>query len=694
MRSLLGYLVLDQPRQRYTHWIEALAPLGAPGSPPPLQVDAYFVAAEDRALLGLWYQAGDSVAAALVAEVTRLAEIYVIDPACLAEPDRRALLERVAECEVIVDRRTSIGDALNELVRRVRELRAAPSAHSPSSRTITGRRTMAGVATTAARESSPALSATAAAEWSERPERGAPAERSERAETVDYRHGAELELSAQPVTASPRATLDFRNAFPEAEELRSSPDDVRGSRPDRALPALGAQPHRGDVRREELQRGDAQPSARLGRPAGTRNDLSPLMSSTGASVPVSPSTPLLPRARRPSQALDGRLPSGAALTGIPQLTPRAARGGDSPASASSFSSSVGEGLVAGAATAMPRPSASRERRARTEATTDPFLLAFEAAAPSFSARYLRGARWLPAQLSQLSLEGAQLAAVSLPRAGDVVYMALAFGECEVAVRGEVSHVSDELEAQSGGAAFFQVRFLLDEPTRARLYALLLRARQANAQMPPPALRRSRRSAVVWPIMLATSRGSIRAELLDLSELGLFVAPLRELELEGNVGFSLVLEDQVTSVSGRAQVVRRAAPDGKERGARAGYGLECTELAGGHRPVWERFVARIRRRAGRRVLLGAPSARFDELANALVAAGYAVHGSVEPASVAQLAEAERRPPDAAVLDAEWMAAGGAPSWLEEVFTARGIRCVTSGADPRRAYIEVDRVLGVG
>lgn len=682
MRSLLGYLVLDQPRQRITHWVEALAPLGAPGSPPPLQVDAYFVAAEDRALLGLWYQAGDAVAAALVAEVTRLAEICVIDPACLAEPDRRALLDRLAECEVIVDRRTSIGDALGELVRRARELRASPVMPSAASRTITGRRTLE----SAARDSASLLSAAAAAEWSDRPERGDRGDKVERAETVDYRHGSDPDINA-------RAALEARGAAAR---------DVRGSRPDRELPDLIAlRDRRDDARRDDARRDDARrddarrdddaarPASRLGRPAGTRNDLSPLM------APPSPSTPLLPRARRASQAASpgtfggAGLPSSAALTTLPQLTPRPARGSE----AGGASSSV-DGLSSAAATSTA-PRASRERRARTEATTDPFLLAFEAAAPSFSVRYLRGARWLPAQLSQLSLEGAQLAAVSLPRAGDLVYLALGFGDCEVALRGEASHVSDEVEAQSGGAAFFQVRFLLDELVREQLYGLLLRARQAKAQMLPPPPRKSRRSAVVWPIMLATPRGSIRAELLDLSERGVFVAPLRELELEGNLGFSLVLDDQVTSVSGRAQVVRRVlAPEAKARGLRTGYGLELTDLAGSHRQPWERFVARVRRRAGRRVLIGAPSARFDELASGLVAVGYAVHGAVEPASVATLAEADRRPPDVAVLDVDWAAAGGEAAWIEALLAARGIRCVTSHGDPRRAYGEVDRLLGVG
>lgn len=658
MRSLLGYLVLDQPRQRYTHWVEALAPLGAPGAPPPLQVDAYFVAAEDRALLALWYLAGDGEATALVAEVTRLAEIYVIDPACLADPDRRVLQDRLAECEVIVDRRTSISDALGELVRRARELRVAPVIPGAAARTITGRRTMA-AAGPVARDSSSVLAAAHDPEWAER-DRLERAERAERAETQDWQSRQLAEREAQ----------DAR--------------DVRGSRPDRDMREARDLRDARDVRDIRDARDLRDDSPRLGRPAGTRNDIAPL----------TPSAPLLPRARRPSQAASPLAANGTLPPGMARPSGFGASGfGSGAGSSHSFGASASADGLATATSA--RPAVSRERRARTEATTDPFLLAFEAAAPAFSAHYLRGQRWLPAQLSQLSIEGAQLAVVSLPRLGDAVYLALAFGDCEVAVRAEVSHVSDEVEAQTGGAAFFQVKFALDEVGREKLYALLLRARQAKAQMLPPPPRASRRSAVVWPLMLATPRGSIRAELLDVSERGLFVAPLRELELEGNIGFSLVIDDQVTSVSGRAQVVRRLeSAEAKARNLRSGYGLELTDLAGSHRQPWERFVARIRRRAARRVLVGAPAARFDELASSLVAAGYAVHGAVEPASVAQLAEAERRPPDAAVLDAEWMAAGGQAAWIEALLTGRGIRCLTSHGDPRRAYGELDRLLGLG
>ncbi len=631
MRSLLGYLVLDQPRQRYTHWVEALAPLTGPGAPSPLQVDAYFVAAEDRALLALWYLAGDSEAAALVAEVTRLAEIYVIDPACLAEPDRRILQDRLVECEVIVDRRTSIPDAMGELVRRARELRTQSPAPSTSARTITGRRSMAeAMGGPMARDSSSVLAATAV--------------ETERAETQDWmRHDAR---AGRPASADRVERLER----PEREDRRDERRDERGSQPRYDAPRPG--------------------------PVGTRNDIAPL----------SPSSPMLPRARRNTgmPPAPGAARSDGSFAGpLPAMPPP--RRGDGGAS---FSAG-GDGL-ASATTART----SRDRRARTEASTDPFLHAFQAQAPTFTARYLRGQRWAAAQLSQLSLEGAQLATVSLPRLGDAVFLALSFGEAEVAMRAEVTHVTEEAEAQLSGAASFQVKFALDDITRERLYTLLMRARAANAQLQPPPARKSRRTAVTWPVVLATPRGSIRAEARDVSERGLFVHPLRELPLEGNIGFSLVLDDQVTSVSGRVQVVRQLGiAEGEQRGLRWGYGLELTDLAGSHRQPWERFVARVRRRSARRVLVGAPAARFDELTQSLEAAGYPVLGAVEPSSVVQLAEAERRPLDAAVLDAEWMSAGGKMTWMESLMTARGIRCLISHGDPRRVYGELDRLLGV-
>ncbi len=136
MGALLGYLVLDQPRQRASHWATALAPLEEPRAPLPLRVDGYYLAAEDRALIGLWFLADDGDAATIVDEVVRLAEIPVLDPRQLAEPDRRALFERLQTAEVAIEKAGAVGEVFVELVRRARELRVVTPARTITDRSL------------------------------------------------------------------------------------------------------------------------------------------------------------------------------------------------------------------------------------------------------------------------------------------------------------------------------------------------------------------------------------------------------------------------------------------------------------------------------------------------------------------------------------------------------------------------------
>jgi PilZ domain len=662
MRSLLGYLVLDQPRQRYTHWMEALAPLGAVGAPLPLDVDAYFVAAEDRALLGLWYLGGDTEAFELVAEVTRLAEIYVIDPGCLSEPDRRVLQERLAECEVIVEDQPTIAEAFTELVKRARDLRGLSVVKS--SRTITGR------AVTPLAVPVPAV---------EPPRVERPALTRDR-----VAHGSVVSTAE---ARAERSTLTRDRVMPSAPG--GDPDGlVGGARArspgtDRVMPsAQGGDPDglAGGARARSPGI-DRLAAAALAHPEARSRTSSRDSASLLPSMPAAEA----PRAGRPAGTRDNVKMPPAAIGAAPAVG--SAR---QPAGAAH-----GEAVSDGGSTGYTR--SSRPRNRSPESATDPFLLAFEATTPSIGAQMLRGQRFVPAQLSQLSLEGAQLATVALPRLGDTVFLAITFGEVSASVHGEVTYLSDESEVAHSGAAQFHVKFSLDDPQQDRLYSLLLRARQANAQLRQPPRRAQRRVAVSWPVMLATPRGSIRAEAFDVSERGLFAHPLRELMLEGNIGFSTVLDDQVTSVSGRCQVVRQVeAVEAKQRGMRAGYGMEITELSEPDRLAWERFVVRVRRRGGKRVLVGAPAARFEEISSSLVAVGYSVTGGVDLATVAQLIEAEKRPADAAILDADWAQAGPADprgGWLEVLLGARGVPCLATHGDGRRAYGEVDRLLGI-
>jgi hypothetical protein len=613
MRSLLGYLVLDQPRQRYTHWVEALAALAAPGAPEPLQIDGYFIASDDQALLGLWYFTQDVEAAALVAEVARLAEIFVIDPGCLAEPDRRALQDRLAECDVIVDSHTSVVEALTELVRKARELRS--TAVAPA-RTITPRGQ----------------------------DKGAP----------------RAPLPAPPPVVPRSAPARERNG-----ELQQS-----------GMPMVGSdtsQVPRSSREQAFLQTPPAETTTppRLGRPAGTRDRLAVIESATEAPA----------RTRGPSSTRDQVRHQVRHVAAGPA-------GLERPAGLDVLD---GAGMMT---SAVPTSPARPRVRAHTQSTTDPFLLAFDVTAPTISAQILRGQLWVAAQLSQLSLDSAQLAAVALPRLGDLTLIALSFDDVSTIVRAEVIYVTDEVEALHSGAAQFQVKFVLTEQDREQLRAVLVRARQGNAQLRSPPRRSGRRSLLTWPLVLATPRGAIRAEALDVSERGMFVHPLRTLQLEGTLGFTMVLDDPLISMSGRARVVREiSAENGKLRRIRTGYGLEIAELSELDRSPWQRFVERARRRSARRILVGAPAQRFDEIAGGLIAAGYAVIGAIDLVSMLQLAEAERRPADAAVVDAQWCQQSMSVGWVEARLAASGVRCLTLHGDGRRACAEVDRLLGI-
>jgi hypothetical protein len=109
--------------------------------------------------------------------------------------------------------------------------------------------------------------------------------------------------------------------------------------------------------------------------------------------------------------------------------------------------------------------------------------------------------------------------------------------------------------------------------------------------------------------------------------------------------------------------------------------------------WEAFLARVEKRTARRVLVGASPARLAELQAGLVAAGYTATGGSDPGAIAQLATADNRMVDAALIDAGWLAASGSPSWVEALFSARNVPCVTMHGDARRARMAIDRLLSV-
>ena len=310
------------------------------------------------------------------------------------------------------------------------------------------------------------------------------------------------------------------------------------------------------------------------------------------------------------------------------------------------------------------------------------------------ARYLRSGRWVPVRVGALSLKGAALLAGALPRMDDQVDVALTYEGHRALVRGAVGKVSSIGEARQTGATTFSVSFELDDTARKQLTQLLTAARANNVTIKPPPPRSTRRFAVEWPIALGTTRGAIKAEALDVSVGGMFVRPNVALEMDSSLNFSLILDDGGAPVAGRGKVIRQVSADEAARcGLAPGFGIEIVEMGEADRMRWLGFLARIERRAEKRVLIGASPQRLGELQAALAACGYAVTGGTDPGALVQLANNSPRPADAALIDAGWLQNGASASWVESLFSARNVPCVTLHGDARRARMAVDRLLEV-
>jgi len=347
--------------------------------------------------------------------------------------------------------------------------------------------------------------------------------------------------------------------------------------------------------------------------------------------------------------------------------------------------------------ALPEPRADGSQPLPTEAVasaegsrTEPIM-----SPDIIYARYLRSGRWVPIRIGALSLRGASLLSGALPRLHDHVDLALTYGGHRALVRGPVKRVSSQEEAASFGAATFSVHFELDDASRRQLTTLLTAARAANVTIRPPPARRERRYPVEWPLCLGTLRGAVRADALDVSREGLFVRPSHALVLESMLNFSVVLDDAGPPVAGRAKVVRLINEnDARTCGLSPGYGLSILEMGEADHMRWLGFLARVSRRADKRILVGAAPARLSEIQGWLAAAGYAVTGGTDPGALVQLASAEVRPVDAALIDAAWLVPNGSTSWVETLFASRNVPCVTIQGDARRARAAVDRALEVG
>jgi hypothetical protein len=308
------------------------------------------------------------------------------------------------------------------------------------------------------------------------------------------------------------------------------------------------------------------------------------------------------------------------------------------------------------------------------------------------ARYLRGGKWVSLRVGALSLKGAALMSGALPRINDQVDVALSFGAHRALVRGAVGKVSTEIESQVSGAATFSVAFDLDDASRRQLTTLLTAARNAQITIKPPPPRATRRYPVEWPVALNTQRsGSVRAEALDISLEGMFVRPQTALAIDTVITWSSMLDDHGPPISGRAKVVRQVNElDAAQLGLATGFGLQIIEMAEADQERWKKFIARIERRSDKRVLIGASPARLAELSASLAGVGYAVMGGTDPGALVQLAR-QARPFDAVLIDAGWLPPGASASWIESLFSARNVPCLTLHGDSRRARVAIDKLL---
>lgn len=612
------FLLVEQPRQRLSHWSLALSPFDDPGAPAIVTVDAHFDPTTNQAIFTVRYAeaAFDADALKRITDIATFVEITVIPPHELSDAERRRFVtERLARCTERVTEQRKIVAALIELVRRVRGQRAQttppPMSEGPS----------------------PAVTA-----------------RGTRREPI-----------------SPRA-LGTREQVPQAVRNLAH-GSVR-------QPKLERPPTPTDAVPEEQKRVVTEPIAAPAPPI-PRPPSEPM-----TIVADEPPPPYAPPRRPPSPSPSARL--------SPNVVTRAG--------------------VHRANTVMMTPLETARMLEAANATqpvplvTEPLDALFDEPPPppptepaepgAIYARYLRSGRWVPIRIGALSLRGATLLAGALPRVDDRVDISLLFGNHRALVRGTVGKVSTRQEAAASGATAFTVGFELEETSRRQLTVLLTAARAAKVTLRPPPPRSTQRFPVEWPITLGTLRGAVRAEALDVSTDGMFVRPVNSLTLEANLTFTSVLDDALSPVSGRARVVRSISDlEARTAGLSPGYGLSILDMPDGDRERWNAFLSRVEQRATKRVLIGASPARLAELQSGLIAAGYTATGGSDPGAIAQLVSTPALPVDAALIDAGWLALASSPEWVEAVFSARNVPCITLHGDARRARIAIDRLLAV-
>ena len=308
-------------------------------------------------------------------------------------------------------------------------------------------------------------------------------------------------------------------------------------------------------------------------------------------------------------------------------------------------------------------------------------------------RFLRGGQWSPARLRSLSARGAYLVTGAPPRLGDEVYVALDFDERSALARGVVYHVTSARDATATGSSGFAVRFAAEpSAARTRLLELLQFARSRGVVIKPPPSRAAMRFPVRWSVALRNAHPS-HVDALDVSLGGLFVcAP--GLGVDAVVGVTVPVDvgDPPIELTTRvARVITLGVAEA--RGLAPGAGLTITAVSDGDRVRWQRFLARIERRTTRTVVVGAALPRLEAITRVLADAGYAVAPCSDPGSLLRAAERASLP-DAAVIDDSLLCQGVAEGWLEQMFSAHQVPCITLRGEVARARLVVDRLLAVG
>lgn len=642
MQPVEAFLLIEQPRQRLGHWTKALSALDTPDAPPALAIIAYYDPTCDQALIDLQYDPARADMKFII-DVALLAEVGMVQPAELSEGERaRFLADRLTRCTIrVTTQRTAVG-ALTELVRRIKDVRAhrAPATQPP-----------------------PIPPAALARSVAPRGDTHDPVMLVHAKGTRDNLERISDEAaSPTPTERNEVAAGSGRTQRPTARMSARSLDDLLGPGPEPPPPPREGTTASRELAREDRHRTVPMPMEMSQKLIGESSQLLDLRT-----------LPKPPERKTPPPELAAR------KTPLAQPAARA----PSPAPAP-------EPPVPTAALNAP------SMRIRTEQTTEPYLPA-PTGLPSphvIYARYLRGGRWVPVRVGALSLKGAALLAGALPRVNDRVDVALTFGSYRAIVRGVVGKVSSMREAAASGASTFTVAFELDDSAKRQLTQLLLAARDAKVTIKPPPPRATRRFPVEWQVALGTVKGAVKATALDVSTFGMFVQPAVPLEVNTTLTFSVVLDDASSPIAGRARVVRQIKEaDAKNCGLIPGFGLVIVSMSEADKMRWLGFLARIERRADKRVLIGAEPARLAELQAGLASLGYAVTGGTDPGALVQLANSDARPADAVLIDAGWLANEASASLMETLFSARNVPCVTMHGEARRARQAIDKLLEV-